>query len=605
MRVVIGNYVKFLTGKEKITYIALLTGRSLSGLLDVLGVLLIGLLGASIAAFVSDGSNTGKSLSFVNMQIPAVTAKTLPLLMVLLVIIFVSKSLFAIAMTKVMAIKVAEIEARAARQISKNVLGHSLENMRSVTKDELVFAVQIGTPAAFTGLMNSFASLVSEGFLFVILSAAFIIFNPIATLIMLAYFIILAYLINVFVGKKLTSASQTAYKKTLEANSALGDLTSAFRELSVSGKREQLFQKIFSFRRAASRSIGEQTYLSGMPRHIIETGLIVGLGFFILSQSFSSDIAQSASTIGVFLAGGFRIVAAMLPWQNALVNIKLSIPQALPAWDLLSSIPSSNESARYLFATAQVTQSVKNEPMKVELKNVHYSYGNKEQSSVDGVSFVVEAGQHAAIIGDSGAGKSTLADLILGLSTPKQGQVLLNGTPAFQKISLTPGCASYVPQSPGMVAGSLRRNISLGFEDSDIDDRKLTRAIAGSRLQPLVDSLDDGLETNLGLHSETLSGGQIQKVGLARALYNEPGLILLDEATSALDAESESDIVKSLQELKGKITVITIAHRLNSIKMADIVFLMDQGKIVASGTLKDLIRENPKVAKAVELLKAD
>lgn len=598
MKAAASFYLSFLTRSERLSYIFLLIGRCLAGLLDVIGVMSVGYLATSIANFLSEGKNVGKTLAFFEYELPAVTAKSLPGFALFVAGLFIAKALISIGLTKATATRVALIEARAARSVSERVLGAGLTEMRTVSPEQLMLAVQVGAPSAFTGILNAFASLVSEGFLFVILSVSFLLINPLATLGMILYFGLLAFAIHLFVGKKLNRASNQAYENMRLANRALMDLTAAFRELAVSGKRDKYFAKIFQTRVAASKSIGQQTYLVGMPRHIVETGLIVGLGVFIYLQSLSADVMASAATIGVFLAGGFRIIAAMLPWQNALANIKINAPQSEVLWGLLSP-----DKSRQVVAISQQTQDAQaTSPVHLKLVNVSFRYPNEEQNTISNVSLEIFPGQHAAFIGVSGAGKSTIVELILGLIKPVSGEIFVNGAMLSTHTELVGTFASYVPQIPGIVSGTIVENIALGDEPANIDKKMFDSAIRKSHLQGLLKKLNLGLDSNLGPQLDSLSGGQRQRIGLARALYQNRGLVILDEATSALDAESEAEIGRTISALKRKTTVISIAHRLNTIQNADVIFLVDEGAVIASGTLEDLKISHPSVKKAIELM---
>jgi ATP-binding cassette subfamily C protein len=170
---------------------------------------------------------------------------------------------------------------------------------------------------------------------------------------------------------------------------------------------------------------------------------------------------------------------------------------------------------------------------------------------------------------------------------------------------LLPGLLGYVPQKPGMISGTIKQNIALGVSLEEIDKSKLQNSIQGSHLADVVNSLPDGLDTQLGKRRDELSGGQLQRIGLARALYTQPSLLVMDEATSALDADSENEINKAIDELRGKVTVILIAHRLNTVQRSDIVFLVEEGQITASGTFSELLRTNSTVKKLADLMAID
>lgn len=594
MKQAISFYIRFLTTREKRRYLFLLVARSAIGLIDLAGVLSVGYLATSIANFVTHGANEGTSFQFLGLTLPALTAKTFPILAGIVMLLFFSKAFAAIYFTKIMAIQVAVIEARAAKLISENVLGSSLERMREIKREDLSYSVQIGTTAAFTGILNAFASLVSEGFLFVILSIAFFVFNPVATIAMLLYFAILAFLVNLFIGKRLNYAASQAYEKIVSSNRVLSDLSNIFREATVAGVRKKFFDRIYQDRRDASRNIGVQTYLAGMPRHIIETGLIGGIGLFVLAQSFTNDLSSAAATIGVFLAGGFRIVAAMLPWQNAIVIIRMNIPQSKTTWKFLELGTAAN------FEPVEVISS-EFLPVSITVKNVSYKYPDGSVA-LEELNFSVPAGANVAFIGPSGSGKSTLADLVLGLASPTSGSVLINDYPADVTIRHSPGIASYVPQDPGILDGTILENITMLQSPSEIDMTLVQRVLKDANLNDFVDNLPEGLETKISPQSSEFSGGQRQRIGIARALYARPGLLILDEATAALDSTLESEITRTIGKLRGKVTVVSIAHRLNSVKNADQVFYLEAGRIEGQGTLIELRRSNSKVAAAIQNL---
>jgi ATP-binding cassette subfamily C protein len=205
----------------------------------------------------------------------------------------------------------------------------------------------------------------------------------------------------------------------------------------------------------------------------------------------------------------------------------------------------------------------------------------------------------------SGAGKSTLADLILGLLEPSKGTVSIEGLKPSELISKQPGILGYVPQKPGMISGTIAQNIALGIEPVNVNQAWLRDAISAAHLSDFIDSLPEGLETDIGKRKDELSGGQLQRIGLARALYSRPKLLVMDEATSALDAESENKINIALDEMRGKVTVILIAHRLNTIQRSNVVFLMEQGVIEASGTFQELLKSNSTVKNLANLMAID
>ena len=214
----------------------------------------------------------------------------------------------------------------------------------------------------------------------------------------------------------------------------------------------------------------------------------------------------------------------------------------------------------------------------------------------------IPAGGYVAFVGSSGAGKTTLADLILGVNESDSGSVLVGGQSPFLMRAVSPGQIAYVPQNPGLVSGTVAQNIALGIPDSEIDEARAIEVIEMVELREFVDSLPEGIHSDLGKQADSLSGGQKQRMGLARALYPSPRLLVLDEATSALDAGTEASITSTISRLGLSTTVVVIAHRLSTIQDADRVFVIENGLISAEGTFPEVRRTVPLIEEYVRLM---
>jgi ATP-binding cassette subfamily C protein len=493
----------------------------------------------------------------------------------------------------------AGIEARAARQVASAAFGQGLADARKFTKEEIYFAVQSGSPAAFNYVLNSVGTIVAEGLLFVLVIGAFFTVDPLSAVGAIVYFGLIALVIQLFIGRLLHSAATKNAEGIVEANSVIGDFSEVLREATIIEKKNFFLEKLYLARVKAASSFASQFVLTGMPRYIVETALLIAIAAFVLAQSVAGDLVSAAATVGVFLSGGLRLTASLLPLQSALLTIKQAVPQAKKALDLLLApeAPISNHKPQQNSRTVG--------PVSLRLDQVSFKYPGATQHTLDEVTIEVEAGQQIALIGPSGSGKSTIADLITGLLEPSNGQVLIDSKPPKSTISETPGRIGYVPQKPGIVSGTILENIALGVPEESVDSEPLKQAISDAHLTDVIDQLPDGIHTDLGKRRDELSGGQLQRIGLARALYTKPGLLVMDEATSALDADSENEINKALDEMRGKVTVVLIAHRLNTVQRSDRVFLIEGGKISASGEFPELLRSNSTVQALAKLMSID
>jgi ATP-binding cassette subfamily C protein len=592
----------FMTPKERSKWYFLTGLRALLSLLDLVGILAIGFVVTSTAIFLASGSSPDRSIQIAGILIPAVTAQTLPVVGAGILATFLIKASLAILITRKTAFFVAKIEARAAKQIAERVFNGDLVEAKVRSREEMSFAIQFGSPAAFNHLLNFTSTVAAEATLFVVICLGFVLVDPVVTLAAIAYFAIIALVMQYFVGTLMARAGVKAAEGTIEANGAVGDLISVFRELSVLGLRHKYIDRIYKSRIAAADSAAAQTYLNSMPRYIIESALLVGVAAFILAQALAGDIVASAATIGVFLSGGFRLTAAMLPFQSALLSIKGYLPSAKTAHEILQE-PKHTSNEEKILAPQTKTAECKSQAVRVKFDSISFSYAGALSPTLDNLAFEISPGEQVALIGASGAGKSTIADLMCGVLSPSRGSVSL--TPSKEKDPVHKVSVSYVPQKPGLVSGTISENVALGIDKSQVDESLVHESLALAHLTEVVSNLPERINTNLGKYQDVLSGGQIQRLGLARALYSNPGLLVMDEATSALDAESESEIAKALNQIRGKITVVLIAHRLNTVQHADRVFLIDSGKVLDQGTFQELVSRNPSVERLVQLMKVD
>ena len=401
----------FMSPKDKAKYYTFLELRAFVAVFDLMGILAIGFLATSIALFITLGSDSTRVIEFAGITLPAVTAQTLPIVASLILALFVAKALISILLTRQLAYFLAGIEARAARDVATAAFGVGMSDARRFSKEEINFAVQIGSPATFNYVLNSVGTIVAEGLLFVLVIGSFFLVDPASALGAIVYFGLIAVVIQFSIGRFMERTGRKNAEAIVEANSVIGDLSEVLREASILEKKGFFFEKIYQARIKAASSFASQFVLSGMPRYIVETALIIAVALFVLIQSISGDLVAAAGTVGVFLSGGLRLTASLLPMQSALLTIKQAIPQSEKALELLEAAKTNLDAAeekatKPMFAI---------EPVEVELRKVGFSYPDSSRLTLEDINVYISAGQQAAFIGPSGAGKSTLADLVLGL----------------------------------------------------------------------------------------------------------------------------------------------------------------------------------------------
>jgi ABC-type multidrug transport system fused ATPase/permease subunit len=593
-----------MTGFEKTIWFTLLALRSALSFLDIAAIAAIGYLAASVAKVISGAGELGQSFEVGGVTLPGVTVETIPLVAGLILALFISKTLLTVVITGWTAFFIGKIESRAAKLISEIYFGGNLSDSRKYSLEEMMFAVTTGTANAFNNLLNAFSTIVTEGILFVVLIVmGFLFVDSAATLAAVLYFGLVALVIQFVIGSITLRAQEQNYESSIKLYTSVNNIISVFRELSVSGNKTKFLRDISESKRLATNSSAKTLFISSLPRHIIETALLLGVAAFFLSQVSSGDVASSIATIGIFLAGSFRLTTAMLPIQASFLGIKAALPSARIAQDILAGLP--NLSARQALTQNRFEEVLElSKPIGAVFENVSFFYPDSKHPALEEVSLVIEPGSQTALIGPSGAGKSTIADMLCLLIKPTSGRVF-QVTDSSNLEPAVLGRVSYVPQKPGMISGTILENVALGIELEEVDRDEVLKTLEAVHLGPLIEDLPLGIDTHLGKLKDSLSGGQMQRLGLARALYSKPSLLVMDEATSALDAESEFEIQKTLEQMRGKVTLVVIAHRLNTIQHADKVILLEEGRVQDSGTFKDLIARNLSVEKAVELMRID
>ena len=311
------------------------------------------------------------------------------------------------------------------------------------------------------------------------------------------------------------------------------------------------------------------------------------------------DAAHAVATLSVFLAAGTRIAPAVLRVQQSALGVRASLGAAGPTLDLIDSLHNVED-------LEETSDSVETEHLdflpSISVENINFSYPGEESRAIDNVSFNVASGTSVAIVGSSGAGKTTLVDLLLGILKPDSGTILVSGENPKGAISKWPGAISYVPQDVMISNGTIRENIGLGYPSEFVVTELVNSAIRIAALNQYVSKLTKGIDTPIGERGVKMSGGERQRLGIARAMFTKPALLVLDEATSSLDGETEASVAEAIQELNGKITVVIIAHRLSTIVNSDLVIYLENGKLIAKGTFNEVRNQVPDFDKQAKLM---
>ncbi len=343
-----------------------------------------------------------------------------------------------------------------------------------------------------------------------------------------------------------------------------------------------------------------------IPPVVIKGSLTIFIVFFISLAAFNSQASMTniASTMAVFGVAAIRLIPAINVFVSAFTQVRnFSYILDLVYTDLKDirqqqldqSFSSFNKSTAFKPDELEVTATKKMAmffKQKFSLSNITYQYPEVNTYAIQNISLTIHKGESIGLIGKSGSGKTTLVDIILGLLYPKAGDIQVDGVSIYQDIRAWQNLVGYIPQSIFLTDETIAQNIAFGIPESLIDHEKLWQAIRSAQLEEFVQQLPQGVKTLVGERGVRLSGGQRQRIGIARALYHEPEILVLDEATSALDNATEQLVNESIKALSGTKTMIIIAHRLSTVKHCDRLYLLDQGKVIKSGTYEEVVLQS-------------
>ena len=349
----------------------------------------------------------------------------------------------------------------------------------------------------------------------------------------------------------------------------------AIKETKIMRKEEYFlreFEENYEQYGAANR---RYLFLSQLPRMIIETLVVCALLLLIIGKLAVGYVpSEIVPLLGVLALAAFRL----MPSANRIVNLSNGIKFQLPLFDELYRELIAIKSRKYHHRKLKIADVPP--PLsftkEIHVEHLGFSYPAGEEVLTD-VNFSVPKGSFVGIVGASGAGKTTFVDILLGLFLPTRGKITVDGVDIRRELRAWQANIAYVPQSIYLIDATIRENVALGEAPDEIDDARVHKALAMAELDAFVNAQPKGIETMVGERGVKLSGGQRQRIGIARALYQRPAVLVLDEATSALDNETERGITDTILKLKGRITILSIAHRISTLTECDFKVRFENG----------------------------
>lgn len=415
-------------------------------------------------------------------------------------------------------------------------------------------------------------AIIGDMFLMLGIFLLLVLVNPSLAIFTLSVYFLFGKFLDYFTKNKL---SQLGNLREIHENSMFKNVLQALGGIKdvILYRKRTYFSKNFDFHANKRKSVFvSQGVIMQIPKLYYEFLSILIIAVIILFFVFSSeDLTQLMPTIGLFMLAAIRIMPSANKLSASMQTIKFNIDVVNRVYDELKMIDkaliSNNFSKKLAFDNV------------IEIKNLKFSYPKQEQTTINNFNFSIKKGETIGFIGESGAGKSTLIDIILGILKLSSGEILVDGKNIYNNLSGWQAQIGYVSQSVFLLDDTIKRNVAFGIPENEIDENKVLDSLKSANLNVFISSLENGINTIVGERGSKLSGGQRQRIGLARALYNNPSVLVLDEATSALDNKTESEVMKAIIDLKREKTILIIAHRLSTISNCDRVYSISNNKI--------------------------
>jgi len=585
--------------QRKILIIACI--QTLLSILDLVGVVCIGILGSLTLSTSYQPETNNKLLTILSSFGAGSLEKStqVSLLLVISVTCLISRSLISIFITRRTLYFLSSRSAFLSAKLLDRLLLAPPKNLNLTSTQELVYAVNFGMEVVLLRILGVSVSLLSDFSLLILLGFGLLYIDPYFAILSFLVFAIFILAMSKVTNKRGIKLGESIAELNIQSNEMVFQSLSSYREVLVSNKRNYFTNRLLVARRSLSDYMAELTYLPYMSKYYIEIMLVVGSLLVGLFQFIRFDISQAVGSLTIFFAATSRLAPALLRLQQGNFVISSNAAIAEPTFRLLEGVDVKSK----LEHPHTKVEEYKTEFLpQVLLENVNFKYTEYDEFSLSNISLQIGSGNSIGIVGNSGAGKSTLLDVLLGVNEVDSGKVLISGLTPRETFKKWPGSCAYVPQEVYFINGTIRENIAFGVTNTEIDDGALQRAIETANLVEYVNSLPLGLETLVGENGELMSGGQKQRLGIARALYSSPQLLIMDEATSSLDGLSESLISEALSRLKGKMTTIIVAHRLSTIRYADEIIYLDKGHVVARGTFEEIKAAIPEFKHQAELM---
>lgn len=458
------------------------------------------------------------------------------------------------------------------------------DQIKSKSPTNLLFALTRGVDSLLAGVIGSASMVFAEVALLFVIIVGMFIFDPIITTFSIIYFGLIAILQGRRLNAQAKSNQEDASQSLVESEGHILNALGMYREFHIRNARSGQVEKLKAMRIRVANLQSKGLFMPYVAKYSIEISLVTGAILLTGSQLILKDALGALTTLSVFLVAATRVSPSILRLQQGLILFNAKCGESLKTLELIldtekieqESIDDKSDSEANLIEG------------EIKLVDVSFKYFDGTEDVIRNLDLLIPAGSMCALVGPSGNGKSTILDLMMGILVPSSGTVTIDGAAPNRFISRNPRAIGYVPQESVFFEGSLIENILLGLNKSDFSITDIAHALRKVGLDSLIPASVSLDEVRIGERGGSLSVGQRQRLSMARALITNPKVLFLDEPTSSLDADSERLIANLINGLRGKVTIVVIAHRLETIKNADQILFIENGVIKKRGNYEQV-----------------
>ena len=502
------------------------------------------------------------------------------LVMVGLLVIFAVKNVFLFFQQKVQLKFVYTNQFATSRRMMINFMERPYEYYLNADTSVIQRSITSDVNNMY-GLILSLLQLVSEGIVFVCLIAVSLVSDVMMSITVALLLVVVLAIIKWVLKPIMRKAGEENQDYYSGLYKWIDQSVMGIKEIKIANKENYFINEYAKCGEGYVNAVQRYNLYNATPRLLIETVALAGMIFYMMIQLLSGvQVTAILPQLTLLALVAMRLIPCANRINNHLTSISYFEPFFMGVSDNLQE-EIRDESIDYNAASYQKKVEVQKLEIRhnIQLKDIVYKYPNTETLIFDRANMEIPIGKSVGIVGTSGAGKTTIVDILLGLLQIQSGEILADGVEVREHYQSFLKDIGYIPQTIFMIDSTIRKNVAFGVADEDIDDAKVWRALQEAQLDEFVRGLPDGLDTSIGERGIRISGGQRQRIGIARALFEDPEVLVLDEATSALDNETEAAIMESINMLHGKKTLIIIAHRLQTIEKCDMVYRVEKGQV--------------------------